>query len=229
MNIGSRTFAEVKKMVEDFHGYAAPGVLIGGYMVAAAQKALPEDTLFEALVETPSCLPDAVQMLTPCTAGNKRLHILDHGKMALSLFDKYTGRGVRCFVAPSLLSPWPEIRSWIMREKSKNQQDSALLELEIEQAGDSILSSAEILVSAALLDRKSSGSLTLCPVCGESYPRGHGEICRTCRGNTPFSMLTGPGKNRRLCPTTRIRSAMTANQSDRRGSSSVSVKETWSP
>jgi formylmethanofuran dehydrogenase subunit E len=33
--------------------------------------------------------------------GNKRLHVVNHGKMALALFDKYNGRGIRCFVEPS--------------------------------------------------------------------------------------------------------------------------------
>ena len=30
--------------------------------------------------------PDAVQLLTPCTAGNGRLHILELGRLAVTLF-----------------------------------------------------------------------------------------------------------------------------------------------
>ena len=33
MNIGSYTFQEFKRLAENFHGYAAPGLLIGVYMV----------------------------------------------------------------------------------------------------------------------------------------------------------------------------------------------------
>ena len=33
MNIGSYTFDEFRRLAENFHGYAAPGLLVGGYMV----------------------------------------------------------------------------------------------------------------------------------------------------------------------------------------------------
>ena len=52
MNIGSYTFQEFKRLAENFHGYAAPGLLIGGYMVEMAKARIPEGTLFEAVVET---------------------------------------------------------------------------------------------------------------------------------------------------------------------------------
>ncbi|MDR2745599.1 MAG: formylmethanofuran dehydrogenase subunit E family protein [Desulfovibrio sp.] len=188
MNIGPHTFAEFRKLTEKFHGCAAPGILLGGRMVTAARSALPEGALFEALVETRSCLPDAVQMLTPCSAGNGRLHVINHGKMALSLFDKYSGRGVRCFIDPSRLGPWPEIRAWFMKEKSKEQQDGALLEREIEEAGTSFMALADMLVDSSFLGKKSSGPVVLCPCCGESYPRGHGDKCLLCQGETPFVM-----------------------------------------
>ncbi|MDR2745170.1 MAG: formylmethanofuran dehydrogenase subunit E family protein [Desulfovibrio sp.] len=188
MNIGPYTFTEFRELTERFHGCAAPGILLGGRMVTAARAALPEGTLFEALVETLSCLPDAVQMLTPCSVGNKRLHVVNHGKMALSLFDKYNGRGIRCFIDPSRLGPWPEIRAWFMKEKSKEQQDSALLEQEIEEAGASVMTLADMSVHDSFLGKKSGGPVALCPGCGESYPRGHGDRCLFCQGETPFAM-----------------------------------------
>lgn len=39
-------------------------------MVEMAKARIPEGTLFEAVVETRKCLPDAVQLLTLCSAGN---------------------------------------------------------------------------------------------------------------------------------------------------------------
>ncbi|MDD4731540.1 MAG: formylmethanofuran dehydrogenase subunit E family protein, partial [Desulfovibrio sp.] len=70
MNIGPHTFEEFTQKAKDFHGYPAPGLLIGGYMVEAARRLLPEEILFEAVVETSTCLPDAVQILTPLSTGN---------------------------------------------------------------------------------------------------------------------------------------------------------------
>ncbi len=39
MNIGNYTFNEFRQLAENFHGYAAPGLLVGGYMVEKARKA----------------------------------------------------------------------------------------------------------------------------------------------------------------------------------------------
>ena len=66
MDIGAYTFKEFHRLAENFHGYAAPGLLVGGYMVELAKRHLPEGTLFEAVVESGKCLPDAVQLLTLC-------------------------------------------------------------------------------------------------------------------------------------------------------------------
>ena len=103
MNIGSYTFQEFKRLAENFHGYAAPGLLIGGYMVEMAKARIPEGTLFEAVVETRKCLPDAVQLLTLCSAGNNWMKVHNLGRYAVSLFDKHTGEGVRVSVDPAKL------------------------------------------------------------------------------------------------------------------------------
>ena len=52
MDIGAYTFKEFHQLAENFHGYAAPGLLVGGYMVELAKRHLPEGTLFEAVVES---------------------------------------------------------------------------------------------------------------------------------------------------------------------------------
>ena len=111
-------------MVQAFHGYPAPGVLIGGYMVAAAQQRLPAGTLYDAVCETRSCLPDAIQLLTPCSVGNGWLRVLHFGRYALSLYDKYTGEGWRIFMDPEKLEAWPEIKTWFFKLKPKKEQDS---------------------------------------------------------------------------------------------------------
>jgi len=74
--------------VESFHGYAAPGLIMGGFMVDIALSMMPEGVLFEAVSKTRNCLPDAIQLLTPCTIGNGWMRILNLGRYALSLYDK---------------------------------------------------------------------------------------------------------------------------------------------
>ncbi len=88
MDIGPHTFDEFLELAREFHGYPAPGLIIGGYMVQKAKGYIPEGTLYNAVVETAWCLPDAVQMLTPCTIGNGWLRIFHLGLYAVGLYDK---------------------------------------------------------------------------------------------------------------------------------------------
>ncbi len=46
-------------------------------MVDLALKNLPKGEFFDALCETPACLPDAVQLLTPCTVSNGWLKVVN--------------------------------------------------------------------------------------------------------------------------------------------------------
>ena len=110
MNIRFHTFEEFAERVRVFHGFAAPGVMIGGFMVDLAYQHLPREGLFDALCETSKCLPDAIQLLTPCTAGNGWLKVVHTGRYALALYEKSTGVGIRVHVDSAKLDAWPEIK-----------------------------------------------------------------------------------------------------------------------
>lgn len=189
MNIGEYTFQEFKERAREFHGYPAPGLLIGGYMVEAAKARIPEGTLFEAMVETGKCLPDAVQMQTPCSTGNNWMKVKLLGRYAVSLYDKFTGVGVRVAVDQKELEKWPEIKSWFMKEKPKAEQDTDKLFDEIEQAGDTICSIRPITLSSKYLGHGHMSSIDVCPVCGEAYPGSDGSICRGCQGEDPYATM----------------------------------------
>ncbi len=184
--IGPYTFEEFKEIVREFHGYPAPGVLIGGYMVEAAKARLPAGLLFEVVVETKKCLPDAVQLLTPCTTGNNWMRVVDLGRYALSMHDKHTGIGVRAAIDPEKLKNRPAINNWFFRLQSKSEQDSARLLEEIGEAGASILSLTEVRIREKYVGKPPTESTTVCPVCNEAYPHGQGPICRGCQGEAPY-------------------------------------------
>ncbi len=186
MDIENYSFEEFKQLAEKFHGYAAPGLLLGGYMVALAKSRLPEGTLFEAISETRKCLPDAVQLLSLCSMGNNWLKVRDLGRYAVTLYDKYTGKGVRVSVSLEKLKAWPEYYSWLMKLKPKKEQDEDRLLAEIEQAGDSVCVVEDIIVDASLLGHKHSSGYAVCPICGEGYPKDNGPICRGCQGEDYF-------------------------------------------
>lgn len=188
MNIGVYTYGEFRRLAEDFHGYAAPGLLVGGYMVELAKRSLPEGTLFEAVVESRKCLPDAVQLLTLCSTGNQRLKVHNLGRYAVSLFDKRTGEGVRVSLNPGKMRAFPELAAWFFKEKSKLEQDVQRLEAEIEAAGDSICEVQAVTIKARFMGHRHMTRIVCCPVCGEAYPVEDGPICRGCQGEAPYEI-----------------------------------------
>lgn len=184
--IGRYSYEQYLKMVEDFHGSQAPGLILGGVMVDYAISRMPPGVLFDALCETAACLPDAIQLLTPCTTGNGWLKVVDLGLFALSLYDKYTGQGVRIFVDPEKLKGWTEIFNWLYKLKPKKEQDKALLLAQMEQAGRAILSERKVMIKDQYLGKTSKGAIANCPQCGEPYPKRDGALCLSCQGGSPY-------------------------------------------
>ena len=184
--VGPYTWEEFLERVISFHGYTAPGVLIGGIMVDMAMHEIPKGVLFDAYCETHSCLPDAVQLLTPCTAGNGWLRVVNLGRYAVSLYNKFEGDGVRVYLDPKKLEGWGEIRAWFLKLKTKREQDGDRLQEEIRCAGRSIYSLHPVQVRAGDRARRSKGAIGICDACGEAYPVKDGPVCRGCQGEAPY-------------------------------------------
>lgn len=165
-----------------FHGNPAPGLLVGGFMVAAAVEKVAEYEFYDAICETTMCLPDAIQMLTPCTIGNGWLKIVNTGRFALALYDKQSGNGVRVSMDASKLDRYPEIKKWFMRWVTKRQQDRDALFKEIRAAGREILSIRPVTVSPALRGKRPSPPIAICASCGEPYPQNGNTLCLACQG-----------------------------------------------
>ena len=191
MRVGKYTFEEFKDKAAEFHGYPAPGLLIGGYMVEMAKRGLPEGCLFEALVESKKCLPDAVQLLTLCSVGNNWMKVLNLGRYALSLYDKFSGEGLRVYIDMQKLDAYPEIKGWFLKLKPKKEQDSDKLLREIEEAGDALCGCMPIRIYKRFLGHAPMSSVGACPLCGEAYPLDDGSLCRGCQGETPYVALGG--------------------------------------
>jgi formylmethanofuran dehydrogenase subunit E len=162
-------------------------MVCGGFMVELAYQNLPETGLFDAISETRACLPDAIQLLTPCTIGNGWLKIIDTGRFAISVYDKYTGEGVRVSLAPELLEGWPETRTWAMKLKPKKEQDKEKLFSEITIAGFYLYKVERILVDRKKIAKK--GNIFTCASCNESFRGAEAGICEACKGNVPFSLV----------------------------------------
>ncbi len=186
MKIGSYSYDEYLQLVKSFHGNIAPGLVIGGFIVDLALRRLPEGVLFDAISETSACLPDAVQLLTPCTIGNGWLQVVNLGRFAVNLYDKYEGAGLRVWMDAAKVADWPEINSWYLKLKPKSEQDKDLLMAQIREAGPRILSWRTIQIRPHFLTRRHRGGMVICPLCREAYPAKDGGICRACQGEAPY-------------------------------------------
>ncbi len=189
MEIGNYTYEEYVELAASFHGGVAPGLLLGGYMVDLALKNLPEGEFFDTICETPSCLPDSIQLLTPCSIGNGWLTVLDFGKYAVTFFEKFEGAGVRISIDMEKLKAWPEFNSWFLKLKPKKEQDTALLLSEIRNAGTTVLNVQQVHVDPDKIRRRRMGPTALCPVCKEAYPVRDGDRCLGCGENSPYTYV----------------------------------------
>jgi formylmethanofuran dehydrogenase subunit E len=197
MNIGPYTLEEYKNLVKSFHGYVAPGLMIGGFMVDHALNHLPEGDFFDVVCETRVCLPDAVQLLTPCTIGNGWLKILDLGRYALTLYEKYGGKGVRVYLDVRTLDKWPNIKNWFLKLKPKDQHDSNGLLEEIEEAQATILGMSAVELRSDHMGKKRKDIIAICPSCGEAYRAVSQGLCKACCGEVVYLKTADHGRGKK--------------------------------
>jgi formylmethanofuran dehydrogenase subunit E len=92
----------------DFHGHACGGLAIGYRQSLIAMDLVSGDIERDkneellCIVENDACSIDAVQVITGCTIGKGNLIYRPTGKMAMSLFNRQSGKAVRVALKPSL-------------------------------------------------------------------------------------------------------------------------------
>ncbi|MCL2281504.1 MAG: formylmethanofuran dehydrogenase subunit E family protein [Dehalococcoidia bacterium] len=184
MNVGSYTYEEFLQKVREFHGGLAPGVILGGMIVDTAKRNLPADCLFDAICETDKCLPDSIQMLTPCTIGNGWMRIINTGRFAVTLYDKHKGNGVRVFVDVSKVKEFKDMDNWFSCLIPKKEQNKERLLDSIRDHGYDVLGLQHVKVDIGSLPNKEIADYAICKKCHEScLPTGSG-VCLACQGKT---------------------------------------------
>jgi formylmethanofuran dehydrogenase subunit E len=95
------------KKCADFHGHVCPGLAIGyraseiamDYFRGDIQRAADEELV--CVTENDACGVDAVQVITGCTFGKGNLIYRPTGKMAFTIYQRKSGKGVRVVLKPS--------------------------------------------------------------------------------------------------------------------------------
>jgi len=179
--ICGRTPDELIRDIEGFHGFVAPGLVIGAFMVDLAREHIGPATEADAVVETRHCLPDAVQILTPCTVGNGWLKIADLDKFALTLYDRHTFAGFRVWLDLNKAKAHPHVYNWFRGLVSKKDLPKEILIPAIFDAGREILSVKPVTVRPDFAKREKKGEIAVCPACNEAYAAAQGTPCLACQ------------------------------------------------
>jgi formylmethanofuran dehydrogenase subunit E len=185
------------KRCEAFHGHVCPGLSIGYRAAKAGMAWLKEkraaDEEVVAVVETDACSADAVQVLTGCTFGKGNFIFKDHGKMALTLFSRQSGQGVRLIVRPGAFKPNEEHTALIQkvtRGEASEAERERFQQLHFQRTCDVLEKAEEELffftaVHSQLPLRARIEPSEPCARCGEATMPSKMEIVGTeklCRG-----------------------------------------------
>jgi formylmethanofuran dehydrogenase subunit E len=185
-NVNNERLEDQLRKVEKFHGCLSPGAMVGIFMMNHACKILGcgfGDDIF-VTVETHNCLPDAATALTNCTIGNKRLRIVDYGKMALTLTKRDDFDGIRIILDPNKTMKYPTINAWYLNERDALHREVVK---EILEAGEDILSFEYVRIG---IPSKGKKEVVLCPECGEPFVSRKGEEkCEYCAGERYYEVI----------------------------------------
>ena len=189
-----RPLDECLQIIEGFHNWMAPGLVLGLFMVDRARNLIGEGIEADAIVETRNCLPDAIQLFTPCTYGNGWMKVLDWDKFALTLYDRFTLNGYRVWLNLDKAKAYPNLYNWYQRLVSKKELPLDILLRAILNAGDSVLSSAPIVMTN-LSRRGKKAKTRVCTRCGEAYGAHQGLICAACAGESYYQLAQSCARN----------------------------------
>ncbi len=186
-----------------FHGHVCPGLALGYAASCLAMEKLretdrAEDEQLVAVVENDACFADAVQVLTGCTFGKGNFFHKDHGKIALTLFSRRSGRGVRVALKGDVLAQNPE-HVELLRKMMSGQADEAervrFQEIHTQRAQEILNTDPEDLFQAAAVNGPTPERARMepskpCSRCGEPAMPSKmvagpsGSLCRGCAENS---------------------------------------------
>ncbi len=177
------------------HGHLAPGIALGLRMSEVALLRLNTkkgDKYLIGVSETARCLADAMQAATGCTLGHGNACVEDYGKLALTIGDTRTRKGVRVALREDGSRLSPLMNKWMMRL-------GKLSHAEEDELGAQLLEMDEkyFLVQDVEIYRDQNferSPITRCSRCGESIPessavmKNGGVYCRACMGDAYYKL-----------------------------------------
>lgn len=171
------------------------GIILGMRMALLALKKLgledPQkvhDNLV-VVVETNRCLPDAIELVTGCRLGNRRLKLEDMGKMAATVVDIPRNRAIRVAAREAANQRAREMFPQLEKEDALRQAYCSF-------SDEDLIASQFVKIEIASEDLPGyQGSRVACAACGESIGFGRQTVvggqtlCRSCAGQSYYQSL----------------------------------------
>ncbi len=170
------------------HGHLAPGVALGLRMseIALSKLGLPKGSkMLFAVCETNRCLPDAIQAATGCTLGHNSIIIENYGKLALTIVNGVTKKGIRVALNISAQTYSELMAAWMMRLSKLSKQDEHELSMQLLELDEKYCTIQNVTINIERPGMEND-SIVKCSKCNECFPSSYGVIsgsnvyCRAC-------------------------------------------------
>ncbi len=188
-----------KKIVNlaiDLHGHLAPGIALGIRMSEIAlfrMNTKKGDKYLIGISETARCLADAMQAATGCTLGHGSAFVEDYGKLALTIGDTRTKKGVRVALKDDANKHSTLMNKWMMRLGKLSHEEEEELGMQLLDMDENNFLIQDVEINRGQNFEKSG--IVTCKECGELIPeslterKGPEIYCKPCRGTAYYKLL----------------------------------------
>lgn len=180
----------------DLHGHLAPGIALGLRMSEIAlvrMNTKKGDKYLIGISETARCLADAMQAATGCTLGHGSAFVEDHGKLALTLGDVRTKKGVRVSLKDEANNHSSLMNKWMMRLGKLSHEEEGELGMQLLDMDEKYFHILDVEINRIQNFEKSE--IVTCGICGELIPESLTErkrnkiYCKSCSGTAYYRLL----------------------------------------
>ncbi|CAG1006675.1 formylmethanofuran dehydrogenase subunit E [Methanosarcinales archaeon] len=188
-----------KKIVNlaiDLHGHLAPGIALGLRMSELALSRMNTkkgDKYLIGISETARCLADAMQAATGCTLGHGSAFVEDYGKLALTLGDARTKKGVRVALKDDANKHSTLMNKWMMRLGKLSHEEEEELGMQLVDMDEKHFLIQDVEIKQGQNFEKSG--IVTCKECRELVPeslierKGNEIYCKPCTGAAYYKLL----------------------------------------
>ncbi len=178
------------------HGHLAPGIALGLRMSELALfrlNAKKGDKHLIGISETARCLADAMQAATGCTLGHGSAFIEDYGKLALTLGDARTKKGVRVALKDEANMHSTLTDKWMMRIGKLSHEEEEELGMQLLDMDEKHFLIQDVEINRGQNFEKSG--IVTCRECGGFIPeslaerKGNEIYCKPCTGAAYYKLL----------------------------------------